>query len=160
MRKSICLFGTLVFCASFIFSASFKSNATVYVSVKSADLKSSSGFLSKKTGSVSYGDALVVIESNSSKSRVRLSSNASVTGWVSNGNLTSKKITKSGNSSVAASSNELALAGKGFSEEAENAFRSSNGNLNYTEVDRIEKITVSDSELHNFITEGHLNGGE
>ena len=59
-----------------------------------------------------------------------------------------------------ASSNELALAGKGFSEEAEKAFKSSNGNLNYAEVDKIEEITVSDSELSAFISEGHLKGGE
>ena len=160
MKKLICLFSAFALCASLVFAASFKSGATVYVSVKSAALKSETGFFAKKTGTVSYGDNLIVVESNSKKSRVCLSTNASVMGWIPNGSLTSKKIAKSGNSSVNASSNELALAGKGFSEEAEKAFKNSNGNLNYDEVDRIEKITVSDSELSAFISEGHLKEGE
>lgn len=160
MKKLICLLCATMFFACALFAASFKTNATVYVSVKSTSLKSSTGFFAKKIGTVTYGDALIVLESNSKKSRVRLSSNASVTGWIPNGSLTSKKIAKSGSTSVNASSNELALAGKGFSEEAENAFKSSNASLNYEEVDRVEKITVSDSELSSFITEGHLKGGE
>lgn len=160
MKKLLCLLCALAFSAGLAFAASFKTNATVYVSVKSTALKNGTGFFSKKTGTVSYGDSVIVLESNSSKSRVCLSSNASLMGWIPNGSLTSKKITKSGNSSVNASSNELALAGKGFSEEAENAFKSSNANLNYDAVDEIEKITVSDSDLATFISDGHLKGGE
>ena len=160
MKKNICLFSVLVLCAGCVFAASFKSGAKVYVSVKSASLKSGTGFFAKSVANVSYGDNLIIIESNSKKSKVKLSSNASVSGWIPNGSLTTKKITKSGASSVNASSNELALAGKGFSAEAEKAFKSSNGNLNYTEVDNVEKITVSESELSAFISEGHLKGGE
>lgn len=160
MKKIICLLCATTLFACALFATSFKPNATVYVSVKSSSLKSSTGFFAKKTATVTYGDALIVLESNSKKSRVRLSSNASVTGWIPNGSLTSKKITKSGSTSVNASSNELALAGKGFSEAAEKAFKSSNTNLNYAEVDRVEKITISDSELSSFVTEGHLNRGE
>ena len=47
-----------------------------------------------------------------------------------------------------------------LSAEAEKAFKNSNGKLNYEEVDNVEKITVSESELSSFITEGHLKGGE
>ena len=159
-KKIFFLFISIILCSGVCFSASFKSGAKVQVSVKSASLKSGLGFFSKSVGKVSYGDSLIVIESNSKKSKVRLSSNSSVSGWIPNGSLTTKKITKTGSSSVNASSNELALAGKGFSEEAEKAFKSSNGNLNYAQVDQIEKITVSESELSAFITEGHLKGGE
>ena len=53
-------------------------------------------------------------------------------------------------------SDELALAGKGFSEEAENAYRASDSNLNFAEIDRIEKITVSSEELASFKKEGGL----
>ena len=53
----------------------------------------------------------------------------------------------------------LALAGKGFSEAAENAFKSSNKNLDYAEVDKVEKITVSQSDESAFVKEGGLEGG-
>lgn len=160
MKKLLCALCALALCAGTVFAASFKSGAKLYVSVKSTALKSGTGFFAKSVGTVSYGDNVIVLESNSKKTKVRLASNASVSGWISNGSLTNKKITKSGSSSVNASSNELALAGKGFSEEAEKAFKSSNGSLNYAEVDKIEKITVSESELSSFISEGHLKGGE
>ncbi len=160
MKKLICIVLALAFFATAVFAASFKNGATVYVSVKSADLKSGTNFFAKTIGKVSYGDSLVVLESNSKKTKVRLSTNSSVSGWIASGSLTTKKIAKSKNNLSNASSNELALAGKGFSAEAEKAFKNSNGKLNYDEVDKIEKITVSESELSSFISEGHLNGGE
>lgn len=160
MKKFFCLLSALVFCAGAVFAASFKAGAKLYVSVKSTELRSDAGLFAKTVGAVSYGDNVVVIESGSKKTKVHLASDSSVAGWISNGSLTNKKITKTGGGTVNASSNELALAGKGFSAEAEKAFRSSNGKLNYDEVDKIEKITVSEPELSSFISEGHLKGGE
>ncbi|MBQ4378952.1 MAG: hypothetical protein II821_07140 [Treponema sp.] len=160
MKKIVCFLGAFAVCAGLVFAASFKNGAKVYVSVKSAVLKDGTGLFAKSVGKVSYGDNLIVVESGSKKTKVRLSSNSSLAGWIPNGSLTTKKISKSGGSSVNASSNELALAGKGFSAEAEKAFKSSNGNLDYAKVDEIEKITVSENELSEFITEGHLRGGE
>ena len=102
-----------------------------------------------------------LLESDSKNSKVQLVSDSSVCGWISNGSLTSKKIVKTSGGTGSTSSDELALAGKGFSAEAEKAFKDS-GNAaaaNYSKVDEIEKITVSKSELSDFISDGHLNGG-
>jgi hypothetical protein len=71
--------------------------------------------------------------------------------------LTAKRITVAGASS-SASSNEIALAGKGFSQEVENAYRAE-GKLNYTGVDRTETQGVSEQELQSFLAEGHLSMG-
>ena len=70
-----------------------------------------------------------------------------------------KKIVAKGNN-VTASTEELALAGKGFSEEAENAYKASNANLDFDAVDAIEAIVVSEADMKDFISEGHLAGGE
>ncbi len=139
------------------FCAGFSAGKTVYVSVKSANFKSGTSFFSKNVGKLSYGNSGTVVQSNSKQTKIRLSSGA--TGWVPNGSLTTKKIVAS-SGAARVSSSELANAGKGFSAEAENAFKSSNKNLDYADVDAMEKITVSESELQKFITEGHLNGGE
>lgn len=153
------LIAAFVFLAVFsVFCASFGTGKTVYVSVKSANLKSGTSFFSKNVGSVSYGASATVVQSNSKKTKIRLSSGTS--GWIANGSLTSKKIVASSSGASRISSSEIANAGKGFSAEAENAFKSLNKNLDYADVDAMEKITVSDSELQKFITEGHLNGGE
>ncbi|WP_407425319.1 hypothetical protein [Treponema sp.] len=159
MKKAVFVLFTFMLFMQSVFCASFKKGENVYVSVKSSALKSGTGFFAKTIGKVEYGDKLIVIEGNSKKTKVSPVNNQNVAGWIANGSLTAKKIAKSG-SSVNASSNELALAGKGFSEEAEKAFKSENKNLNYDEVDKIEKITVSEKELLNFVSEGHLNGGE
>ena len=143
-----------------VFSASFKSGSKVYISVKSAEIKADKSFFSKTCGNADYGNQFTVIESNEKMTKITANDGSELSGWVSNGSLTSKKIASTGNSKVNASSDELALAGKGFSAEAEKAFKTENAQLNYNAVDKMEKISVSNSELSNFITEGHLNGGE
>ncbi len=158
MLKKFLLFAMLLSAAG-IFAASFKKGSKVYVSVKTAELKSGTGFFSDSVCEVSYGDVLTVIESDSKMTRVSPVSKPSVSGWIANGSVTSKKITKKSGSAVNASSGELALAGKGLSAEAEKAFKSSGAKLNYAEVDRMEKITVSDTDLADFIKEGQLKGG-
>lgn len=152
-------FLALAVCAATLnaFCAGFSAGKTVYVSVKSANLKSGTSSFSKNMEKVFYGNSGTVVQSNSKQTKIQLPSGA--TGWISNGSLTSKKIVAS-SGTARISSSELANAGKGFSAEAENAFKSSNTNLDYADVDAMEKITVSDTELQNFITEGRLNGGE
>ena len=56
----------------------------------------------------------------------------------------------------AASASEIALAGKGFDVRFASASNPA-GNLNFTEVDRMEQIIVSTDELRKFITDGRLN---
>jgi hypothetical protein len=57
------------------------------------------------------------------------------------------------------SANEVALAGKGFNQEVEDAYRNQ-GNLNYADVDLVEAITVSEDDLRRFLEEGRLSMGD
>ena len=97
-----------------------------------------------------------MLESNDKFSKVFFNDNLSLAGWISNGSITKRKIYKNSYSS-AATQDELALAGKGFSKNAEDAFKSYKKNLNYNLIDEMEKISVSDSELTDFIKQGHLS---
>lgn len=54
-------------------------------------------------------------------------------------------------------SDEVALAGKGFTPEVEASFRQKNPGLNYALVDRVESFTVDPPRLQTFIREGGLN---
>jgi hypothetical protein len=62
-------------------------------------------------------------------------------------------------SGSSATASEIALAGKGFSQEVEDSYKTS-GTLNYDDVDKTEAITVSIDDLYVFVTEGRLNTGE
>ena len=54
----------------------------------------------------------------------------------------------------AASSDEVALAGKGFNEEVEKKFKEGNSEVNYAAVDEMEKIVVSQQEMEQFLDTG------
>lgn len=153
------LFSIVFLCVLFsgaVFCEQFKPKSKVYVSVKSTYLKSGTEFFSSKVCQASYGDCLIVLESNDKFSKVFFNDNLSLAGWISNGSITKRKIYKNSYSS-AATQDELALAGKGFSKNAEDAFKSYKKNLNYNLIDEMEKISVSDSELTDFIKQGHLS---
>jgi uncharacterized protein YgiM (DUF1202 family) len=54
------------------------------------------------------------------------------------------------------SSDEVALAGKGFSPEVENSYRAKHPEMNFAQVDRIESFNVPPAKLQAFIQEGDL----
>ena len=54
------------------------------------------------------------------------------------------------------SSDEVALAGKGFTPEVENAYRAKHPELQFARVDRIQTFTVPPAKLQAFIKEGDL----
>jgi hypothetical protein len=67
-------------------------------------------------------------------------------------------VLKSGASNVqaAADSDELALAGKGFNKQVEGAFRSKNPHMDFTWVDKMEAMEVSQEEIQRFLEDGEL----
>ena len=79
----------------------------------------------------SYGDELIVDRASNKFHRVHKASDPSVAGWISAASVTSKKIV-TGSKKVTASADEIALAGKGFSEQVENGYKTSNKKLDYS----------------------------
>jgi hypothetical protein len=53
-------------------------------------------------------------------------------------------------------SDEVALAGKGFTPEVEAGYRQKNPGLNYASVDQVERFQVNPTQLAAFIREGGL----
>ncbi|MBQ5400934.1 MAG: hypothetical protein IIU15_06955 [Treponema sp.] len=161
MKKKLLLAACLFMIAASAFAGQFKKGQTLYVSTKTVTLKDGSGNFAKNVGTLTYGDQVKVLAVSGSKVQVQLSTNSKTSGWVTEGSLTKKKITKtSSGGKVSASTKELALAGKGFDEESEGVYAASHSNLNFDLVDRIESINVSDYELEKFISEGHLKGAD
>lgn len=135
--------------------------STMYVTTKTAELKASTGFFAEIRGTLEYGDQVTVLEENGKWVEVRLNARPSLTGWMVSANLTTKRITAAG-SGTSASADELALAGKGFSEEVENSYKTSGveGSANYAAIDAMEAESLSKDELYRFLTEGHLATGD
>jgi uncharacterized protein YgiM (DUF1202 family) len=142
----------ILFCLNaVVFSQSL--GKTMYVAVNSAEIKSSTGLLGKSLGKLALGEPVTVLRENGKWSEVR--TEKSLTGWVAATSLSSKRVIGQGRT---ASAREIALAGKGFSQETEVEYRK-NG-LDFSIVDTMEKLAIPDDELLKFVTDGRLNEGK
>ncbi len=137
------------------------SGTVMYVNVQKTSLKTGTGFFSGTVGTLSYGDKVEIVSEKSKWCEVVSSSNSALRGWIPASSLTKKKIVLSGDrNAVTASTDELALAGKGFSADAEKVFRGNDSNLRYDLVDKIEQNAPKMQDVYSFIVKGELSGGE
>lgn len=155
--KKLIVAGSLCLLIAAAAGAQDTRGGTMYVGTKSAALKSSTGFFARTQATLSYGAQVTVLQVNGKWREVRSSSNTSQRGWTAAANLTAKRVV-SGNTG-GASAREVALAGKGFNQEVEDAYKTKGG-LNYADVDRTEAQKVSDTDLYEFLVDGHLSTGE
>jgi hypothetical protein len=156
MKKYLLLAGLLVFFTASAFTQIVKGNSA-WISAKTAAVKSSTGFFASKRGTLAYGDQVSVLQVNGKWAEIR-SSNGAVSGWIAATSLSARRIVAAGSGS-GASASEVALAGKGFNQEVENAYKTG-GTLNYADVDKTEAITVAEDVLFKFISDGHLIAGD
>ncbi|MCL2128660.1 MAG: hypothetical protein FWH38_10435 [Treponema sp.] len=156
MKRNIAIF-SLLFCIASLAFAQASKGGTMYVASKTLELKSSTDFFASTKGNLAYGDQVKVLQVNGKWAEVSLAANSSITGWTNLTNLSAKRIVAG--SEASASAKEVALAGKGFNQEVENAYKAE-GKLNYDDVDRTEKQFVSNDELYKFLVEGHLAMGD
>ena len=129
------------------------------VQVKEGAVRSSPSFLAKIIAKLDYGDQVVVKEEKSAWSKIELTGVYSQ-GWIHSSALSIKKIiVNPGDADVdqAASDDELTLAGRGFNQEVEQKFKSQNPDVDFTWIDRMEKMVVSQDQIQNFIQSGGLN---
>ena len=155
MKKIFILAAVFLLVSGALF-AQIKTGSTVWISAKTVELKSSSGFFASTTGTLEMGAQVTVLKVSGNYAEVKSSTNASLSGWTATSNLSTRRIVASGSSATAS---EVALAGKGFSKEVENAYKTE-GSFNYADVDKTEANVVSKDELYKFVTEGHLVTGE
>jgi hypothetical protein len=156
MKKFLIAF-CLTLCITGFAAAQLSRGGTLYVAVKTVTLKSSTGFFASNKGTLSYGDRVTVLQINGKFAEVRSAANTSLSGWTPSANLSARQIVSGNTATVSA--RETAMAGKGFNQEVEDTYKRQ-GNLNYADVDRVEAITVSETNLKRFLEEGRLSMGD
>jgi hypothetical protein len=103
-----------------------------------------------------YGDQVTTLNISGDWTEVSV---GGLRGWMHTSALTTGNISlHSGgkDAPLAASNDELALAGKGFNEQVEASFKAKNPNLDYTSINRMEAVTISAEEMQRFLSEGGL----
>ena len=129
------------------------------VQVKNGSVRTTPSFLGKIISTLSYGDRVDIVEEKKAWSRIRIPDTAT-SGWIHTTALTPKKIILSAGSvdvDQAATSDELALAGKGFNKQVEGEFREKNRQIDFTWIDKMEQFVVSQAQIRRFIEYGGLN---
>ena len=130
-----------------------------YVAVEKSYLKSSTWFFARKIEVVTYGQSVEIISEKGNWVKVKMLDDSSVTGWISEKSLTSKKIVLRNDTRLSTSTEELALAGKGFTKEIENIYKEE-FNIDFSLVDNMENSSIQEEDLLDFIEEGSLRGSE
>ena len=150
MKNLVLVCCLLVLAAGICFSQS--AGSVLYVAVKTADLKNGTGFFAGNIETLNLGDMVTVVSVNGKWLQVRSPSRQ--TGWSLRENFSTRRVVASGS----ATASEVALAGKGFSAEAEVQYRREG--LDYSAVDAMERILVAPADLERFVNEGRLKRGE
>ena len=158
MKPRIWMVLTLALVASLAMAApAVKSIVTVRV--LSAKVMAAPKFIGAAAGSVSRGQQLTFEEAKGDWYRVT----GAYSGWIHKTNLTERQVTLSskpgGEGAGAASSDEVELAGRGFTPQVEGQYREKNPNLDFSHVDAIEKTSIDPGELEAFVQAGKLGGG-
>jgi len=128
------------------------------VQVQTSPMRATPSPLGRVVATLKHADRVEIISKQTGWLQVR--GPGGQTGWVNESALTKSKIVlKAGAEDVnrAASGEELALAGKGFNSDVEADFKSKNSNIDFTWIDRMEKIVVNDQDAVEFLKEGGLN---
>ena len=128
------------------------------VQVKQGEVRATPYFLGKIVATLSYGDRVEVLGSRESWFHVSFKGKG-VTGWMHASALSEKRILlKAGgaDAQVAASSGELALAGKGFNADVEAEFKARNRNIDFSWIDRMQAMKVPPERIAAFLQEAGL----
>jgi hypothetical protein len=140
----------------FFWGAEALAQKVMTVQVKETQLRATPSHLGKIVTKASYGARVTILEERGDWKKASYKSSQ---GWLHATAVTTKKIAlKAGQTGQtgSVSQNEIALAGKGFSEEVEARFKKTNRNLDYTWINRMEAFAVSAEQMEAFISEGRL----
>ena len=130
------------------------------VQVREGILRAAPSFLARPIGKLNYTDSVDVLSDRGGWFQVRAFAAAPLQGWIHGSALTSKTIVLAAGSKdaeLAARSDEVALAGKGFNESVEASYRQTHQDLDFAWVDRMETFAVSQNQIQRFLKDGGVS---
>lgn len=135
-----------------------KPGQVVTVRVIRAKVMRSPRFIGPVAGNVSRGQQLTFKGARGDWYQVA----GRASGWIHRTNVTDKRVRLSstpGGGSGGASRSEVELAGRGFTPQVEDRYRSKHPNLDFSHVDAIEKTELDPAGLESFVKQGGLSLG-
>jgi uncharacterized protein YgiM (DUF1202 family) len=126
------------------------------VQVKKGVVRESPSFLSSVIITLNYGDHVTTLKQEGDWFEVK---GAKKKGWMHASALNEKEVVLAVGTTKAqksVSSNELVMAGKGFSSQVESEYRAQNHTLRFDLVNRMEALTIPLNLQRSFAVDGQL----
>lgn len=164
-KSLLAVFGFVLCTVLLLPVSTVQAQKMMIVQVKQAQIRSTPSFLGKVMARPVYGEKVTVLSEKKGWVKVKRNTAVTIEGWMHGSALSPVKlILRSGDQSKTGqvSSQEVALAGKGFNQKIEGGYALDHQNLNYGWVDKMEKISPGMEELEKFVINGSLsleNGG-
>jgi len=146
-----------VMLGAFLFLAAALSASTMNT-VKEAVLRDSPSFLGKVVGTLGSGTSITLMNEEGAWANVKAGGKQ---GWLPISALRTNTVSLGAGSSraaVSAGSSEVALAGKGFNQQTEAAYRGSQSGLDYATVDAMAGFVVPPADCEQFLSTGREGG--
>ena len=152
-RSSACLavLGAFLFLATTLSASSMNT-------IKDAVLRDSPSFLGKAVETLGSGASIVLMNEEGAWAKVKVGGKQ---GWLPTSALRASTVSLGAGSSraaVSASSSEVALAGKGFTQQTEASYRSSQSGLDYATVDMMAGFVMPPDDCEQFLRAGREGG--
>lgn len=155
MRRSLLVIAlTLVA----LFVVAVEAGDSLFVQVRESELRSAPGFLSQIVENLALGDELSYVGSRAGWFQVTYTATGQ-SGWIHEGSVRENKQTSlqlAGDGTTrTVSSREIALAGRGFSQDMEGSYGADN-QLDFSVVDDLEARRVAPQEIVAFVLDASL----
>ncbi len=150
LRPWVVAMGLVVACAN-------APAAQARVQVQTTQVRATPSYLAAVLASLKYTESVEAFETQGGWTRVRTA--AGQTGWVNQSALTTRRMTaKAGTATgnTGASSDELALANKGFNSDVEAQFKASHAEVDFAWVDKMGQMKIDQAEITKFVSDGAL----
>jgi len=128
----------------------------LFVAVNTVDLKAGTGIFARTVGTLNYGDQVDVLQERNRFVQVQNITNPSLTGWTGEANFTSRQTAGAG---TGADARDVAQAARGFDKNVEKEFSNQHPELNFEDIDKMERITIDLDKFIQFLEEGRLAKG-
>jgi hypothetical protein len=130
---------------------------TLFVKVQTTYVRKEPKFYSPAVATLQAGESVTQIASEAGWFKVRTANG--VEGWIHSSAVQTGKFAVAAidqSLKTRATTEEVALAGKGFNKQVEEEYKNRNRGLSFVEVDNMLKIKLSPDELRRFLMEGKL----
>jgi hypothetical protein len=152
VKKKILILGLIILLLSVVFLAAAQ---TLKVTVKTTKLRNRPKFYAASVATLEFGDSIQKLDQQGDW--IQGMTTTGLQGWVHQSAVEkpSFSLTARRTEGTGTSADEVALAGKGFNEQVEQEYRKTS-DLDYTWVDRMAQMKISESEMERFLKEGKL----